>query len=281
MIYQIKNDVLTVEISSLGAEMVSVKKNGKERLWQNDNGGWDGHAPVLFPKCGDCRVIIDGKEYPMRGHGIACRSEFTCVERSETSIKLSCSSSEETKKVYPYDYIFTVTYVLDGAKLHVEYETYNPSDTPMYASLGCHESYALDCEIDEYEAIFSEEEDFTSLIHTSEARGLTGESVSFGVGKRLRFPKEFMEDNSLIFENVKSKEVEVWKIGGERVCKVWFEGFDVLLFWRPAGSKMVCVEPWLNLPDLTTQPIGDFKEKYGVQKIEPKTKKVFAHTIEY
>ena len=162
MIYQLKNDIMTIDIDSFGAEMVSVKKNGKERLWQNDNGGWDGHAPVLFPKCGDCRVIIDGKEYPMRGPGIACRSEFSCVEKTDTSIKLSFSSSEETKKVYPYDFVFTASYILDGAKLRIEYEVYNPSDVPVYASLGSHESYVLDGEIDEYEAVFPEEEDFTS-----------------------------------------------------------------------------------------------------------------------
>ena len=281
MIYQIKNEVLTVEISSLGAEIVSVKKDGKERVWQNDNGTWAGHAPILFPKCGDCRIIIGGTDYPMRSHGIACRNEFELVEKGESFIKLAFSSTDETKKVYPYDFRFTATFSLDGAKMKVDYETFNPSNEPIYFACGSHESYALDGEIDEFEAVFPEEEEFVSPIHTSEARGFTGESECFGKGKILRFPKEFMEDNTVVLVNVKSREVEVRKTGGERVCKVWFEGFDNLLFWHSEGSKMVCVEPWLNLPDLSTQPIGDFREKAGVQKLESNETKIFTHVIEY
>ena len=50
MTYQLSSGLLELEISSIGAELISVKKQGKERLWQNENGGWSGHAPVLFPK---------------------------------------------------------------------------------------------------------------------------------------------------------------------------------------------------------------------------------------
>ena len=281
MIYEIKNDILTVQIASLGAEMVSVKKNGKERMWQNENGGWDGHAPILFPKCGDCSTIIGGVKYPMGGHGIARKAEFSVLERGENFIKMGFSSDEKTKTVYPYDFEFAVTYRLDGEKLSIEYAAKNLSDVPMYAFFGSHESYSLDGEIEEYEAIFPKEESFVSLIHNGDVHGLTGESVDFGKGTRLQFPREFMEDNTLIFANVNSREVEVRKIGGESVCRVWFEGFDNLLFWRPAGSKMICVEPWHNLPDLLTEPLKDISERAGVQTIESNQTKAFTHIIEY
>ena len=63
MIYTIGGELLTVQISSLGAELVSVRYQGKERLWQNENGGWAGHAPILFPYAGRCSVKVDGKVY--------------------------------------------------------------------------------------------------------------------------------------------------------------------------------------------------------------------------
>ena len=51
MIYTLKNDKLTAEISSLGAELISVKDGaGYEYIWQGED--WNGHAPVLFPLCG-------------------------------------------------------------------------------------------------------------------------------------------------------------------------------------------------------------------------------------
>ena len=49
MEYYLRSNELEVTISTLGAEMISVKYYSKERLWQNDNNTWSGHAPVLFP----------------------------------------------------------------------------------------------------------------------------------------------------------------------------------------------------------------------------------------
>ena len=281
MIYEIKNEKISLQISSLGAEMVSLKKDGKERLWQNENGGWSGHAPILFPKCGDCSMYVDGKSYAMKSHGLARSNEFALVEKTENSIKLAFSSSEETKTVYPYDFVFTASYRLDGEKLFVGYEIYNPSDLPMYAFCGSHESYALDGEVDEYEVVFEKEEVFDSYLHNPDWHALTGETVGFGKGKRFPLPKEFMEDNTVIFGNVNSREVELRKIGGERVAKLYFDGFDNLLLWHPRGSRMVCVEPWQNLPDMKGEERKELSLRNGVQKIEPKTSKYFEHVIEY
>ena len=51
---QIKNDQLTLEISSLGAELQSIKDaNGNEYLWDGDEKYWNRHSPILFPPvCG-------------------------------------------------------------------------------------------------------------------------------------------------------------------------------------------------------------------------------------
>ena len=50
---QIKNDQLTVEISSLGAELQSIKDaNGNEYLWDGDPKYWARRSPLLFPIVG-------------------------------------------------------------------------------------------------------------------------------------------------------------------------------------------------------------------------------------
>ena len=49
MDYIIKNDKVTVVISDLGAEMMSIKKDGCEYLWQGDSTYWAGRACNLFP----------------------------------------------------------------------------------------------------------------------------------------------------------------------------------------------------------------------------------------
>ena len=54
MNYTLKNELYEMTVSTLGAEMVSLKsKSGRELLWQNTLGeGWSNHAPLLFPFCG-------------------------------------------------------------------------------------------------------------------------------------------------------------------------------------------------------------------------------------
>ena len=68
MLYEINNGTIKLTVSSLGAEMTGLVKGGKERLWQNDNGKWAGHAPILFPACGNCALTTKGKKYPMIQH---------------------------------------------------------------------------------------------------------------------------------------------------------------------------------------------------------------------
>ena len=90
-----------------------------------------------------------------------------------------------------------------------------------------------------------------------------------------------MEGNTLIFENVNSRKVGVRKIGGEDVMTLEFQGFSNLLFWHPAGTKMVCVEPWLNLPDDLKDANKEFSKRDGVLNIQPKQSVALEHIIEY
>ena len=71
MLHTIKDGNLSVTVNDEGAEFVNIVYNGKEKLWQNDNGSWAGHAPVFFPACGRCAVVVDGKFYSRKLHGFA------------------------------------------------------------------------------------------------------------------------------------------------------------------------------------------------------------------
>ena len=47
---QLKNEKLTVEISSHGAELQSIRNaEGREYLWQGDEKYWPRRSPLLFP----------------------------------------------------------------------------------------------------------------------------------------------------------------------------------------------------------------------------------------
>ena len=281
MIYGISNGILTAMVSTLGGELISVRKDGKERIWQNDNGSWRGHAPILFPVSGDCTMIVDGKQYPIKKHGFAKNSEFYLVGMSKEEITLGFKSSEETKTVYPYDFEFHVTYRVKGATLEIFYDVFNPSEAPMYAMCGCHESYALQDEVGKYEAIFNENEVFDSYIYDGAQAGIKHQIVNFGEGKRIALPQKFLNTECLIFKDVNSTEVTLKKIGGGKIAKLKFEGFKNFLFWHPLGSKMICMEPWHNLPDFIDEKNIEFSLKNGAQEIPAKSKRRFTHSIEY
>lgn len=65
----LKNNVISIEISTTGAEMKKITVNGKERLWNGDPSFWSGTAPVMFPICGglpEDKFTYNGREYYRR-----------------------------------------------------------------------------------------------------------------------------------------------------------------------------------------------------------------------
>lgn len=280
MFYTIDNGIIKLTASSTGAELVSLTKDGKERLWQNANGEWDGHAPILFPVCGSCYITVNGKKYPFAQHGFAPVSEFTLKEKTDKSLSFTLCSSEETKKRYPYDFIFTVTYSLDGAELKIGYEIENPSLKDIYFSCGSHESFALDGELEEYVVTFEKEECFINHLHDDEGF-LTGETQNLGEGKVIDFEKTpLIDDKTFIFKDVRSRKVSLSKKDGTPVADVFFDGFNNLLFWRPGDGKTICIEPWLNLPDEANSE-KELSDKYGVKRLASGEKANFLRKIVY
>lgn len=280
MFYTIDNGRLKLTVSSMGAEPISLTKDGKERLWQNDNGEWDGHAPILFPVCGSCYITVEGKKYPFAQHGFAPLSEFTLKEKTDNSLVLTLSSSEETKKRYPYDFVFTVTYSIEDSSLKIGYEVENPSVKDIYFSCGSHESFALDGELEEYVVNFEKEERFINHLHDDDGF-LTGETQNLGEGCIIDFGKNpLVNDKTFIFKDVRSRKVTLVKKDGTPVVDVFFDGFNNLLFWRPGDGKTICIEPWLNLPDEKDSE-KELSDKYGVRHLKPNEKASFLRKIVY
>ena len=124
MNYKIQNNELAITISSRGAELISVVgKDGFEYIWQNETGEfWGGHAPLLFPHCGrilNSEYTYGGKKYEMGIHGFARKSEFELISQDDDLLKFSLKSSEETKKIYPFNFELIAEYKLKENKQDV------------------------------------------------------------------------------------------------------------------------------------------------------------------
>ena len=103
MNYTLKNDVLTVEISDLGAQILSVKRGNCEYIWQRDEKYWANCAPIMFPVCGrifGSTYTYGGKEYHMENHGFARMSVFEVKQDDDCHITFTLTDNEETLKQY-------------------------------------------------------------------------------------------------------------------------------------------------------------------------------------
>ena len=282
MLYTIQNSKICVTVDSLGAQVVSVKKDGREKIWQNPTGEWNGHSPVLFPVCGHFGVYHEGVDYPISAHGFVRRKEFVLTGQVCDELAFTVHSDEETRKVFPFEFSFTVRYKIQEETLIVSYEVENVSkEKPMYFACGSHEAYALDKDVDGYELRFEKEEKFLHCMHDCQGY-LTEETKDFGEGKVFPLPIDFLQKGAtLIFKEVQSRRVWLCEKDGKELVEVGFDGFGNLLLWRADEGKFICVEPWTNLPDYAGVAPIEFSKKDGVMEVGAGQTKCVTHTVKF
>ena len=127
---KIENDFLTVEINEKGAELYSIKskKTGIEYLWQGNPEYFNYRSLVLFPFCGRVfggKYIFENNEYEMIIHGFARCFVYETRLISNEEIEFELKANEETKKGYPFDFVFVVRYVLNKNSLKMEFVVKN------------------------------------------------------------------------------------------------------------------------------------------------------------
>lgn len=282
MLTKLSNNEIEVEISTLGAELRSIIKDGVQLLWQGDPAFWKGRAPVLFPICGglkDGKYIFDGVEYNLPRHGFARNMEFELEQSSEDKAVFLLKSNNETKSVYPFDFELRIIYTLISSAIKVDYEVKNIGNNPMYYSIGSHEAYACPEGIEEYSVLFENAENLNSPI--LEDALITYNTFNVGENtKELPLKTELFKYDTLIFENIKSKKVTLKnrKTGKER--KLEFSDFDNLLIWTVPGAGYVCLEPWCGLADFAGSNY-DLTIKKGINKLEVGKTDIKTHLITF
>ena len=280
MEYYLRSNELEVTISTLGAEMISVKYYSKERLWQNDNNTWSGHAPVLFPIAGKIKVKIDGITYPLLQHGFARRREFEFVSRSDNKITFKLSSDEETLKLFPYHFDLYISYEINDSEIKLIYEVKNTGNNTMYYSLGTHTSFSLDETIDNYNVVFDSDKELINHLNDRDP-SLTGDTIKMSDEGILDLSTEYIENaKTVIFKNLKSTCATLIHKSGKKIASIEYNGFPYILFWHPLDSKMVCMEPWHNILDYKDDE-REFKDKDNIIKLKPQESNELTQRIRY
>ena len=146
MNYQIKNDVIKVQINSFGAELNSLQKIDEdiEYIWQGDSKYWARHSPILFPIVG--RLKEDGyfyknQKYSMSQHGFARDYEFEMIEKKDDFVEFRLIADEKSLEKYPFLFELSISYKLENSKLIISYKVKNSSDEKIYFSIGAHPAF--------------------------------------------------------------------------------------------------------------------------------------------
>jgi len=279
-IIKLSNGILTAEISTYGAEILSVKKGDTENIWNGDPEFWNGHAPILFPICGrlkDGKYIFDGKEYEMGMHGFARTSEFLVESATDTSATFLLTASDETLSMYPFLFEFRAKYTLDENKLCVEYITKNTDTKKMYYSVGSHEAYACPEGIEEYSLLFDGCQDLTNSLLTGPLINHTYDK-DFGITDELPLKYRQFDIDTLVFEKLKSKKVTLKNRNTKREITVLFDDADILCVWTVDKAGYLCIEPWNGAPD-TVDCDYDIRKKLYIIELEPSATDTKTHTI--
>ena len=144
----IHNEFLTLTVDTHGAEAVSLKNAaGEELLWQADPAVWKRHAPILFPWTGKLpggTFEVDGKTYKGGQHGFARDMEHTLLKAEGDTIQLELRSDDAIKaERFPFDFVLTSTFRLDGKTVHHTLTVRNPGTEELRFGIGYHPAFNI------------------------------------------------------------------------------------------------------------------------------------------
>lgn len=260
----LKNDKLTVQISKLGAEIKSIQTpDGVEYMFQGAPNDWEGTAPNLFPIVGRLRdgyCTCKGTRYEMVIHGFAYLRQFTVLDKTDCYVKMCIKSDDESKKLYPFDFEFTIEYTLLDNTLTTSYGIKNTGSEDMYYSVGAHPGFNVPFtpsgNFDQYYLEFDEECTPYAYVMTEDGF-ITGEKQPFSLimdkmlplaGQEIFVPTVFLEGMS--------KRITLKCNRTRRKVTLRYDDFKYLALWHEDKGPYICIEPWTGTPD----KIGDSRE---------------------
>ena len=274
---ELQNEQLSVVISEKGAELQSIKDaNGKEYLWQADPNFWPRHSPILFPivcSVNNDTYRIEGKEYHLPRHGFARDTEFKLIAQSERKVTFALESSEETKKVYPYDFTLSISYILDDKKIGVIWHVLNTDTQEIHFQIGGHPAFnvpGMKTGENQYGRIRLDNEEsldgLKSYIDGSHEMTEVPVEAEQGI---IEFCDNTWRNDSVKIHKSQVHRAELLGPEGEPEVTVDFRT-PVIAFWSPyqKNAPFVCIEPWYGLGDPRGFE-GEFKDKPLMNHLQP------------
>ena len=283
--YSLDNGVLFVRVSSIGGQLLSVKKDGKEYLWQGDPAFWEDRAPNLFPyiaRLTKGTYTVHGKEYHLPIHGFLPAAEMKAEVQEESLLVLRLDADESTLACYPFVFTLRIRYELNQDTLRIAYEVENGGTEDMYFGIGGHPGFQAPLEdglsFEDYFLEFeSEGQSGTDAqppvrIGFSPTCFLNGKDEPWPLEKGCRIPlrHDLFDDDAIVLSHT-PKTVVLRSEKGGRGVRVRFPQMPYIGFWHAVKkpAPYVCIEPWSSLPS-RQDVVEELSEQPGLIHLEGK-----------
>lgn len=269
--YELTNGVMNAKIRTLGAELISLQKcsTGQEYMWKADLEYWSRVSPVLFPFVGKLKnqqYSYNGTVYCPKPHGFARDMVFAVIEKEEDRIVLEITDSEETMKVYPFQFVFRIAYKLEGESLNVSFLVINKGENDMYFSLGAHPGFACPLREDENRKDCYIGFDYVEKLNSRGVDIQTG--LVNGVYREyplenglLSIADNMFENDALVLEKQGITTVTLYDKEKVPYLSLKMDA-PVYGIWSAAkeGAPFVCIEPWFGRCD-ASDFVGKLEER--------------------
>lgn len=273
--HAIENEMLAVWIASQGAELQSIvhKHTGLEYMWSGDPAYWAKKSPVLFPIVGGLKngqYSFRSHTYQLGRHGFARERAFAISSHTDSSICFTLLSDEESKRVYPFDFRFSLTYTLHANRVTVTYEVENTGSEPMYFSVGAHPAFAVPLTaatvFSDYYLLFGERE--TAGRWPLSAEGLIEKASIPWLSDTRELPlnKALFLSDALVCKALHSESISILNRRNPHGVRLGYTGFPYMGIWSAKQADFVCIEPWCGIAD-SVDASGELSAKEGINEL--------------
>jgi len=276
MLY-LENDNLKLTIDPKGAELKSVfhKQYQLEYMWGADPTFWAKTSPVLFPIVGqlkDNSFRYKDRVYHLSRHGFAREKVFALEEQTANTLRLSLRSNEESLTLYPFSFLFSLLYTLQGDELTVSYQVQNTGEDEMLFSVGGHPAFRVPLvegtAYDDYNLRFNEEETAGRWPISKDGQIETQPEPLLEKSNVLPLSKNLFQKDAIVLKHLRSTEVQLASDKTPHGLQFGFEGFPFLGLWAAPGADFLCIEPWCGIAD-SVNADGELAHKEGINRLAP------------
>ena len=212
----------------------------------------------------------------MKKHGFTRNAPFQVAKLGDDFVELVLEPTEESRAMYPFDFVLHVTYSLFENGYTTTFLVENRSECVMPFCVGGHPAFICPMEEDasftDYQLVFPEKE--SGRVALAPGGGLIdGAEIlpDFRDGQILPLRHElFDERDALLFTELKSRSVTLRHQRSGKGLQFSFPKMEVLAVWTKPfmNANYLCLEPWHGMPAQVTES-GAMEEKPFATLLEP------------